>query len=220
MTSNHPRPKKGLFITFEGGEGAGKTTLIDRIEQELRKRNLPLVRTREPGGTKLSEQIRQWLLSNHTTTPVGYKAEMLLFLAARAQHLEELILPSLAQGKIVLCDRFNDSTVVYQGIARALGLDYVQTLCDLVSGIQPDLTLFLDVDPRIGLERTRRSDKEHAKSGEMDRIESEKLDFHERVRQGFLQLASLLPERLHVLDAGKPRDQVFAQAMQILNRYL
>lgn len=220
MVSNRRRPDQGLFITVEGGEGAGKTSLIDRLEEELRMRSLPFIRTREPGGTKLSEHIRRWLLNNHFDAPVGHKAELLLFLAARAQHLEELILPTLAQGKIVLCDRFNDSTVVYQGVARALGMDYVQNLCDLACGIQPDLTLFLDLDPRIGLERSRQLDKENAKAGETDRIESEKLEFHERVRQGFLSLASTHKERMHVLDASQSRDQVFAEALQILNRSL
>lgn len=209
-------PNKGLFITFEGGEGAGKTTLIDKIEQELKNRGVPVVRTREPGGTKLSEQIRHWLLDKSFDITVGDKAEMLLFLSARAQHLEELILPALAQGKVVLCDRFNDSTVVYQGVARGLGFDYVQKLCTLACGIEPDLTLFLDLDPRIGLARTRRTHKDTAKAGEMDRIESEKLEFHEKVRQGFLKLAASNTQRIHVLDATQSRDDVFSHALEIL----
>ncbi len=217
---NSQRPNKGLFITFEGGEGAGKTTLIDKFEKELKNRGVGHVRTREPGGTKLSEHIRQWLLDTRFDVKVGNKAEMLLFLAARAQHLEELIFPALAQGKVVLCDRFNDSTIVYQGVARGLGFDYVQQLCQLACGIEPDLTLFLDLDPNIGLQRTKRTHKDMAKAGEMDRIESEKLQFHELVRQGFLRLAAEHPQRIHLIDASQSREQVFTQSLKILESFL
>lgn len=217
---NSQKPNKGLFITFEGGEGAGKTSLMDKIEHDLRSKGTSVVRTREPGGTKLSEHIRHWLLDKSFDIAVGNQAEMLMFLAARAQHLEEVILPALAQGKAVLCDRFNDSTVVYQGVARGLGLEYVQNLCKVACGTEPDLTLFLDVDPKIGLERTRKSHKDMAKAGEMDRIESEKLEFHEKVRQGFLKLASLYPERIKVLDASQSREDVYAQAQSILEASL
>lgn len=206
-----------MLITFEGGEGAGKTTLIQQLVKELSAKGYNLVQTREPGGSKLSEQIRSWLLNHDFDVKVGNEAELLLFLAARAQHLEELIVPSLAQEKIVLCDRFNDSTIVYQGLARGIGFEKVQKLCELVcSNIQPFLTFLLDVDPKIGLERTQKTSKENASHGEMDRIESEGLDFHTLVRNGFLRLAEENKKRIVVIDANQSKDKVFAQTLEII----
>lgn len=206
-----------LFITIEGGEGAGKTTLIEKLKSVLESYGYEVIKTREPGGSRLSNQIRQWLLNRESDTPIGYKAELLLFLSARAQHLEELIKPALAQNKAVICDRFNDSTIVYQGLGRGLGMDYVKQLCDIVSeNIVPNITLFLDVEPQVGLMRTRNAIKENARQGEMDRIEAERLDFHERVRQGFLTLAKSHPERIHVIDANQSEDAVFRQARQLI----
>ncbi|KIC73845.1 Thymidylate kinase [Neochlamydia sp. EPS4] len=206
-----------LFITIEGGEGAGKTTLIEKLAAVLTSFGYAVVKTREPGGSRLSTHIREWLLNRNADLPIGYKAELLLFLAARAQHLEELIRPALEKGKVVLCDRFNDSTIVYQGIGRGLGMDYVKQICECVSeNLNPDLTLFLDVDPQIGLMRTRKASKENAGRGEVDRIEAERLDFHKRVRQGFLSLARQSPERIRVIDANQAEDAVFRQAKQWL----
>lgn len=202
-----------FFITIEGGEGAGKTTLIEKITGVLASRGYDVVKTREPGGSRLSNHIRQWLLNRDSDLPIGYKAELLLFLSARAQHLEELIKPSLSAGKVVICDRFNDSTIVYQGLGRGLGTDYVKQLCDLVcENINPTMTLFLDVEPQVGLMRTRTASKENAKFGELDRIEAERLDFHERVRQGFLMLAKQQPDRIHIIDANQTEDAVFREA--------
>ena len=210
-----------MLITFEGGEGAGKTTLINRIEEELLRHGLELVKTREPGGTKLSDHIRSWLLDRDFEIQVGSQAELLLFLAARVQHLEELIIPALKAKKVVLCDRFNDSSVVYQGLARGLGIEKIKNLCSLVcNGLEPDLTFFLDVDPAVGLERTKRTRKENAKTGEVDRIESEGLDFHRLVQKGFQDLALKDNKRIHTLDANKSEDEVFAQAMITLKDYL
>lgn len=210
-----------LFITLEGGEGAGKTTLIDKLTSVLSTYGYEIVKTREPGGSRLSNQIRQWLLNRDADLPIGYKAELLLFLSARAQHLEELIKPALIQNKVVICDRFNDSTIVYQGLGRGLGMDYVKKLCELVSAeVKPDLTLFLDVDPRVGLMRTRQASKENARPGEVDRIEAERMDFHERVRKGFLTLASQEPERIFVIDANQTEDAVFRQAKKVLEEKL
>lgn len=209
-----------MLITFEGGEGAGKTTLINRIEEDFLSHGLELVKTREPGGTKLSDHIRSWLLDRDFEIQVGRQAELLLFLAARVQHLEELIVPALNAKKIVLCDRFNDSSVVYQGLARGLGVEKIKKLCSLVcDGLEPDLTFFLDVDPIVGLERTKRTRKENASSGEMDRIESEGIDFHRLVQKGFRDLASKDNKRIHTLDANKSEDEVFTQAMQTLKTY-
>lgn len=210
-----------LFITIEGGEGAGKTTLIGKLSGVLESSGYEVVTTREPGGSRLSNHIRQWLLNRDSNLPIGYKAELLLFLSARAQHLEELIKPALQQGKALICDRFNDSTIVYQGLGRGLGMDYVKQLCDIVSeDIIPNLTLFLDVDPSVGLMRTKKTAKENARPGELDRIEAERLDFHERVRQGFLTLAKRYPERIKVIDANQSEDSVFRQAKQLLEEII
>lgn len=214
-------PKHALFITCEGGEGAGKTTLISGLKNELTFRGYDVVVTREPGGSRLGDHIRQWLLNRDFSIAVGKKAELLLFLAARAQHIEELIRPALAAGKIVLCDRFNDSTVAYQGVARGLGIDSVQSLCDLVcEGLVPDLTFFIDVDPAEGLRRTQGVHKENAKTGEVDRIEAEALTFHQSVRQGLQQLATRYPQRICTLNGNRSCADVFSDAMKRLEDFL
>lgn len=215
--ANHKHPP--LFISFEGGEGAGKTTLIDGIEQELRNQGFDVVKTREPGGTLLGEHVRQLLLDAKSTIPVGSNAELLLFLAARAQHIEEVIHPALEKGKIVLCDRFNDSTVAYQGAARGLGVERVHTLCSLVCGdVVPSLTLYLDVDPKIGLSRAKQVVKEFADAGEADRIESQKISFHQKVRKAFLDMAKNEPERFHCIDANQPIAKVLQEALKIIQK--
>ncbi len=187
---------KGFFITFEGGEGAGKTTLIDRLEKHFRACGNDVVRTREPGGSILSETIRKWVLE-YREIKIAPMAELLLFLSARAQHIAELIAPALERGAIVLCDRYNDSTISYQGIARELGLEKVSQMCELVTGrYQPDVTFYLDIAPNVGLQRSRFTHKDTAKAGTLDKIEDLDLSFHERVRQGFLKLAEMYPERI------------------------
>ena len=211
----------GLFITFEGGEGAGKTTLINKIADALAAKGFSVVKTREPGGSKLGDQIRQWLLNTDFQATVGQRAELMLFLAARAQHLEEKILPALKEGKIVLCDRFNDSTIAYQGVARGLGEEEVHQLCDLVcQGLTPDLTLFLDVNPKIGLERTRRATKENAQTGNLDRIEAEELEFHEHVHRAFKSIASQNPERVYPIDANGTEEEVYEAAWEAVEARL
>ncbi|MBS4168385.1 dTMP kinase [Parachlamydia sp. AcF125] len=217
----HTMKKHPCFITFEGGEGAGKTTLIQHVEADLKQLGYDVVSTREPGGSALGNTIRQWLLQQNSKTPISIKAELLLFLAARAQHIEELILPSLAKGKIVLCDRFNDSTIAYQGVARGLGLESVQKLCEFVcASVVPDLTLYLDIDPHLGLARTQQAAKEDAPIGSIDRIESEKLEFHERVRKGFIKLIHQNPERYHVIDASQSPELVWRDARETISRLL
>lgn len=212
MQFKHP-----LFITCEGGEGAGKTTFIEKLEKFFLEQGISVIRTREPGGSKLSDYIRQWLLNRDFDIKIGIKAELLLFLSARAQHIEELIKPALMAGKIVLCDRFNDSTIVYQGIGRGLGLDYVQNLCKLVcDDILPDLTFFLDVDPQEGLHRSQRVNKDSSKAGELDRIESESLRFHQLVREGFHTLAQQNPGRMHILNANESAESVYEQGILVL----
>lgn len=197
---NRPFPS---FITVEGGEGAGKTTLIDLLVKELTARGADVVRTREPGGTVLGNEIRGWLLNKKGAVRIDDKAELLLFLAARAQHIEEVIAPAIASGKTVVCDRYNDSTVAYQGAGRGLGVDYVRELCNQVCAeTLPDLTFYLDVDPSIGLQRTQRAVKENAAAGEVDRIESEALEFHKKVRNAFLAMARAEPNRIITIDAS------------------
>lgn len=215
MKSQDQQP---LFITFEGGEGAGKSTLMNQLADHLEKQGYSVLKTREPGGSKLGEFIRHWLLHRDFDTRVDKEAEMLLFLAARAQHLSELIVPALQSGKIVLCDRFNDSTIVYQGIARGIGAEKVARFCALVcEGSEPNLTFYLDVDPVEGLKRTAKTHKDTASEGVLDRIESETLDFHRKVQAGFLTLAKQNPGRIHALDANKSQENVLAQAISILD---
>lgn len=212
---------KANFITLEGGEGAGKTTLLNTLEEMLSAQGISVVRTREPGGTPFGDEVRRWLLSHQSDVKIGSKAELLLFLASRAQHIEEVIAPALAAGKVVLCDRFNDSTVAYQGSARGLGAAWVRSLCNSVCGdVLPGLTLYLDVDPKIGLERTRGAAKENAASGNVDRIESEKFEFHQRVREAFLAISKQEPKRFYPIDALRPQTAVWQQAKDILSAHL
>jgi dTMP kinase len=198
-----------LFVTFEGGEGAGKTTLMKHLENFLSQKGYSLTLTREPGGTSLGEAIRSWLLEKKSNS-MTHMSELLLFLADRAQHLEEVIRPALKEHHIVLCDRFNDSTVAYQGIARGLGMQFVQNLCEEVcEGLVPDLTFYLDINPALGLERVR-------KTRSLDSIETENSLFHQKIRHGFLTLASLYPERIKVIDAEQDVEQVFQQSLALL----
>jgi dTMP kinase len=204
--------REGLFITFEGGEGAGKTTLIHCIAHQLAAQGYEMVKTREPGSTHLGEQIRELLL--HSPDPIVPKAELFLFLAARVQHIQEVILPALATGKIVLCDRFNDSTIAYQGIARELGMSRVAELCTYACDeLKPHRTFYLDLDPNIGLMRAK---QEHL----IDRFESEGLEFHQRLRQAFLDLQQREPERIRLLDASLSAEVVCAEAMQYIKLLL
>jgi len=205
-----PKKNKGLFITFEGGEGVGKTTLIERLYDHLCEKGFSVYKTRAPGGTEFGKHVREILL-HHEGYSFGKKAELFLFLADRAQHVEEKILPRLEENTIVLCDRFNDSTLAYQGVARSVDLDLLRTFCRFAaSDLTPDLTLFLDLDPVTGLERSRKSKK---LGDSHDRIEREKIAFHTKVREAFLSLAQEESERFHVLDARLDSDAVFKQAM-------
>lgn len=200
-----------MFITFEGGEGAGKTTLIEKILQDLLARKLPALKTRAPGGTKTGEMIRNLLLQKGES-PLSKRCELLLFLADRAQHVDEVIEPALKENKIVLCDRFNDSTIAYQGGARGFDEALVKNLCAFASlNLIPDLTFYLDLDPKIGLQRVKRS---------KDRIEAEDIAFHENIRQAFHRLAKTEPKRFRILDASRSPDQVFQEAMRHINELL
>ncbi len=194
--------KRGAFIVFEGGEGAGKTTVLAGIAEALEAKGIEVVKTREPGATALGEELRALLLQSNGAHAISSKTELLLFLAARAQNIEALIRPALERGAWVLCDRFNDSTIAYQGWARGLGIAEVEGLCSWVCGdIIPELTFYLSLDPAIGLERTR-------KVSALDRIESEEGDFHQKVQEGFRQIALRHPDHFTFIDASQEKGAV------------
>jgi dTMP kinase len=209
------KPYKGFFLTIEGGEGSGKSYLAEKLTLELRALGYQVVKTREPGGSLLSEELRKLILEPPSGVKIGDRAELLLFLASRAEHVEEVILPALHEGKIVLCERFNDSTIAYQGCARHLGMGYVDKLCHLATTLDPDLTLLLDLDPELGLERV-----EKKRQSAFDRLEREHLQFHRDVRQGFLHLADQYPSRITIVDANNPPEIVLATALQAVGSAL
>ena len=192
---------RGLFLTVEGGEGVGKSTNIKFMAETLEERGVDLVVTREPGGTKLAESIRQILVQVQDET-VGNLTELLLMFAARAQHIEQVIEPALAAGKWVLCDRFTDATYAYQCGGRGLSRKIVSQLEQLVQGeLRPDYTLLLDAPIDTGMERAR-------ERGQLDRFEREKQDFFQRVRETYLDLAQQSSGRYHVIDASLPLPEV------------
>ncbi|GAP62495.1 dTMP kinase [Ardenticatena maritima] len=209
--------RRGLFITFEGPEGAGKTTVIRAVAEHLRQRGYNVVLTREPGGTPIGDQIRTVLLSpdNNAMHP---ETELLLFSAARAQHVRERILPALEEGAIVLCDRFADSTLAYQGYGRGLDLPALHAITQFATGgLTPDLTILLDIDPAQGLARRRAAS---AQGAEWNRIDNDELALHQRVREGYLRLAAENPERWVVVDASAPVDDVIAQVIAAIEEHL
>ncbi len=195
--------QSGLFISFEGGEGAGKSTLIESLYQKLLSEKIPVIKIREPGGTSLGDAIRQVILHQKGFN-ISSLAETLLFLASRAQQIEETIKPHLQKGDVVLCDRFNDSTIAYQGVARGMGKELIEKLCKLVcQQVEPNCTFYLDLDPTDGLKRVHKMNKG------WDRLENEKLEFHQKVRQGYLTLAEENKERICKIDASLSTSQVF-----------
>ncbi|WP_017663654.1 dTMP kinase [Baaleninema simplex] len=205
----------GSFVVFEGIEGCGKTTQLQRTCDWLRSRvRGSVVVTREPGGTELGRQLRTVLLEVREGEPIGDRAELLLYAADRAQHVERSIKPQLASGAIVLCDRYTDSTVAYQGYGRQLNRELIDRLNHIATGgLEPDLTLWLDVEPEIGLDRAR-------KRGEANRLEREALDFHRRVRQGYAALAQQYPHRIVRIDGRRSPDEVEKKVQQILTERL
>lgn len=207
---------KGQLIVFEGGEGAGKTTQIQKIIPWLQsnfKEEFPIFVTREPGGTLLGNRIRDLLL-NCEDQDLHNLTELLLYAADRAQHVEEFLKPHLAQGSIILCDRYCDSTIAYQGYGRGLNLNLIQKLNQIAtSGLQSDLTLWLDVDVEIGLKRVQTR-------GECDRLEQEEIAFHQRIREGFATLAKNNPERIIRINGNQSEDQVHEEIKSILDQRL
>jgi len=209
---------RGRFITFEGGEGCGKSTQVRRLAAELESRGIRVVLTREPGGTPLAEKVRG-LLKDEMDDPPCDRAELLLFLAARAQLVRQVIRPALESGAWVLSDRFSDSTVAYQGHGRGLDIGLIRTAnafaCD---GLGPDLTLLLDVEPAVATARMR--GREAATHTTADRIELAGDDFHARLRAGFLEMAAAEPERIQRLDANGTPDEVWEQVWKSGTRFL
>lgn len=200
----------GLFVTFEGGEGAGKSTMIARAEQYFRSQGRQVIMTREPGGTRLAERIRELVLGPEHSE-LSAPSELLLVFAARAQHLSELIRPALQQGKVVLCDRFTDASWAYQGGGRGQPAEFIAALEQGVHGdLQPDLTLLLDLPVDEGLKRMQAR-------GEADRIEQESVAFFERVRTAYLQRARQYPGRMVVVDASQDIETVWADIRNVLD---
>ncbi|MBI4473004.1 MAG: dTMP kinase [Acidobacteria bacterium] len=188
---------RGKFITFEGGEGSGKSTVIDRLVARLRAAGQAVLLTREPGSTEIGEQIRHTLQYNRQSAAMMPETELLLFCASRAQLVREIIQPALRRGQVVVADRFHDSTTVYQGVGRLLDPLLVATFNNFAIGpCLPDLTLVIVVDPGLGLERARGREL-------FDRMENQSLEFHQRVRQGYLDLARREPQRVKVIDGHR-----------------
>ena len=209
-----------MFITLEGIEGSGKTSQIDRLTTYFDQRGISTLVTREPGGTDIGGKIRAILLDPETKD-LSYSAELLLYMADRAQHLDALIRPALEQGKTVVCDRFADATVVYQGYARGLTPDLIHRLHRLLfEDLKPDLTLLLDVEPQVGLARAWRELNSGNRSRREGRFEEEKLAFHERVRAGYLELARNESERFRIIDAAQDEAAVWNDIRQILDDQL
>lgn len=210
--------ERGRFITFEGGEGCGKSTQVRRLAAALAERGIEAVFTREPGGTRLAELIRG-LLREELQDPPCDKAELLLFLAARAQLVKNVIEPALAAGKWVVSDRFSDSTFAYQGYGRGLPLETLRVLNEFAtSGLKPDLTLLLDVEP--GTAQARLRGREAATDTTADRIESAGSDFHARLRAGFLEMAAAEPERIVKIDANGSPDEVWERVWKSLRPFI
>ncbi len=204
----------GFFLTIEGGEGAGKTTCMGFVRHWLIQRNIDFVETREPGGTAMAEDIRSLLLAEHVES-VSETTELLMMFAARSQNLSENIIPALAQGKVVLCDRFTDATYAYQGGGRGIDEDRIALLEQLVQGtLRPDLTLLLDVDPEVGMARAK------GRGGKLDRIEQEAMSFFQQVRATYLERASRFPRQYAVIDAGQSVEQVSLQIVRVLEQRL
>jgi dTMP kinase len=207
--------KQGWFITTEGGEGAGKTSVIAGLKGHLEQAGLEVVVTREPGGIDIAEQIRGVILDRSNTT-MDARTEALLYAAARRQHLVERVAPALERGAVVLCDRFIDSSLAYQGYARGLGIEEVYAINQFAIGnLWPDLTLLFDLDPEVGMARIRRNE-----SREINRLDLELMEFHHKVRDGYRILAERFSDRISVIDASQSLEHVIADVKKEIERKL
>ena len=200
-----------MFITLEGPEGSGKTTAVETAVRKLQEMGYEIVRTREPGGTPIAEEIRNVILDK-ANTAMDPRTEALLYAASRRQHLVEKVWPAIKEGKIVICDRYLDSSLAYQGGARGLGIDNILQINNFATeGTFPDLTLLFDIDPEIGLARISANSNR-----EVNRLDLEKIDFHNKVRNTFLELARRYPERFVVIDASKSREEVADKTLEVI----
>ena len=204
-----------MFITFEGGEGSGKTTVASKVFEKLKNEKYNIILTREPGGVKIAEQIRNIILDKENTS-LDDRSEALLFAASRRQHLVEKVWPNVKEGKIVICDRYLDSSLAYQGYARELGVeDILNVNMYATEGTFPDLTLLFDLEPEVGLARINaNSDRE------VNRLDLEKLSFHHRVRNGYLELAKRFPDRYVIINAALPLEEVASNALKAIKERL
>ena len=203
----------GKFITLEGPDGSGKSTIINLISDYMKQKGIEFTVTREPGGTLIGEEIRDIIIDNKNTN-MGAETEALLFAAARGQHIHEKIIPALNDGKIVISDRFLLSSLAYQGIGRNLGVERVKMINDFgLRGIYPDLVLFFHIDPEITLER-----KTDGMGG--DRLEQEGVEFHKKVYEGYMELLKKYPENVKIIDATKSVDEVFSQSIHEIEKLL
>ncbi|MCK9363961.1 MAG: dTMP kinase [Syntrophales bacterium] len=208
------------FITFDGIEGCGKTTQLRLAEAWLRSRGLPVLATAEPGGTPLGVKIRELLL-NRRSWNIGAEAELLLFAAARAQHVAETIIPALNDGKWVLCDRYTDATVAYQGFGRGINTELIRWLNEFSSrSLEPELTLLFDLPVEAGLRRARTRAAGSAPDSAEDRFEQEETNFHQRVRDGYLQLAEAAPERFRLVNASGTPEEIQREVRRLLTALL
>lgn len=204
-----------LFITFEGGEGSGKSTVLKKIVERLTAEGYPVLTTREPGGTPISEEIRSVILDK-ANTDMDPRTEALLYAASRRQHLVQKVWPALKEGKIVICDRYLDSSLAYQGGARGLGVDEVLGInLFATEGTYPDLTLLFDLDPEVGLSRIAKN-----KGREVNRLDLEKLEFHKKVRATFKMLAERYADRYVIINADQPLEQVTEDAYKAIKERL
>jgi dTMP kinase len=207
--------KEGIFITVEGPEGAGKSTILSKLYQQLVKDGYDVMQTREPGGISIAEQIREVIL-NKENTAMDKRTEALLYAAARRQHLVEKVIPAIENGSIVICDRFIDSSLAYQGNAREIGMTEVMNINQFaIEDRMPDLTLYFDIEPEAGLQRISQHD-----GREVNRLDLESLDFHERVREGYQALINQYPERIKVIDASRTKEEVFSAAYDIVRKFI
>lgn len=205
--------KEGVFITLEGPEGSGKSTIIKLLEGYFNEKGIDYIATREPGGINIAEQIRNVILDKKNTAMDG-RTEALLYAASRRQHMAERVIPALKDGKVVICDRFVDSSLAYQGYARGLGINEVMKINEFaIEGHMPDFTLYLDVKPEVGLERIAKN-----KDREVNRLDLEKLDFHKKVREGYFILLEKYPDRIKKINAELSIEVVFEEIKEVLDK--
>ena len=205
---------KGFFITFEGTEGSGKTTVIEKVEQYYKEKGYQVIRTREPGGSKIAEDIRNVILDVNNTN-MDSITEAMLYAASRRQHLVEKVIPYTEQGYIVLCDRFIDSSLAYQGHARGLGIDKVYQLNLIATnGLLPDATIYVDVRPEVGLARIKTNNREQ------NRLDLEKLSFHDKVYEGYRIVSEMFKDRFKVINGEQDRESVFMDTVKVLDELI